>query len=82
MNKVYPGLSMFLANRPGNHNWFDNPKRPFLSGIDTQMDGTKRYVDLFLNTEAVEVKVSKTHTTIKVPNDVAKPLVRCMYKPQ
>ena len=63
--------------------WFDNPKRPFLSGIETALDGTKRYIDPFLNTDPrIEVKVTKTHTTIKFPNDIDKPLFRCMYKQQ
>ena len=80
---VYAGTSAFFANRTGNHNWLDNPKRPFISLIVTAPDGTKSYQDLFVNDRAVDVKVTKSgKVTLTFPTDVSQPLFRVLHKPQ
>ena len=76
--KVYAGTSAFFKNRAGNHNWLDNNARPMLNVVTTLPTGHRTYTDLFINNNAVDVKVTKTHVTLKFPIDCAVPLFRVL----
>lgn len=90
-DKIYPGISSFVANRPGNFNWLDNQNRPFLSCSETKKSGKRRYFDEFLQTEAnskngVEFKITgdkpekltvpADHIILIIPKTISKPLFK------
>lgn len=49
MAKIYPGYTLFAATRKGNHNYFDNTKRPALNLKRVTKKGTVQYAGLFLH---------------------------------
>lgn len=73
--KIYPGLNVFFANRPGSHDWRENNKRPIASGILTNTDGSKRYFNLFASKTA-KVRTTKTSVIIEIPLDANLPFLR------
>lgn len=62
-NGIFPGISVFIADRPGNHCYLDNNKRPPLSVTLTDESGIRKYDNLFCNS-SVKVTVNKKAKTI------------------
>ncbi len=79
-DKIYPGTSAFFANRSGNHNWLENNNRPFLSLVRTDKEAKKQYMDLFLNTQAVAVKVNKDTIVLTIRKSISTPMFRILDK--
>ncbi len=78
--KVYAGTSAFFANRKGNHDWLANNNRPFLSLVRTDKEDKRAYMDLFLNTQAVSVKVNKDTIVLTIRKTVSAPMFRILDK--
>ena len=78
--KIFAGVSAFFANRPGNHSWLENDKRPIINVVTTDRDGNRTYDDLFLNTEVCKVTVRGNRVTIGFDKAVNKPLFRVLER--
>ena len=72
--------AIWFNNRTGTHNFLDNNKRPVCNLAVTSDAGTV-YASLF-SSKQVQVKMGKTHTTIRIPNNLVQPVLRTPMKKQ
>ena len=73
-----PEVAVWFNNKTGNHNFLDNHKRP-VCNLAVKTDNDNAYASLF-SSKQVQVKVGKTHTTIRIPNDLKQPIFRTPMK--
>lgn len=77
--KVYAGLSIFFANKPGSFDWTEKQTRAMFNSVRTKQSGKRAYKNLFINIVAdnddVQVKSTKEWTTIKFRTNLNRPLL-------
>jgi hypothetical protein len=79
MSNQYAGTSVFFKNRAGNHNWLENRARPMMNIVTTLPTGQRLYKDVFVNSNEVEVKVTKSgKVTITFDAQTTKPIFRIL----
>ena len=70
--------AVWFNNRTGNHNVLDKHTRPVCNLAITD-NGSTGYISLFASKQ-VQVKFGKTHTTIRIPNNLVQPVLRSPMK--